>query len=665
MVNGSTMPLISIRCLLCICAALLACMPLAELHAEESAKPQQKTATLPGIEGKTVEVPLDAPGKVTVLCFLGSECPLARLYGPRLEQMAQEFGDKVQFIGLNSNLHDSLEDVTSYAKTHKLTFPFAKDYDNRIADHFEAERTPEVVVLDAKGTIRYRGRIDDQYLPGIVKPAPSRDDLKLALQELLANKEVSVAETEPVGCLIGKVYAEEITTDLTYCRDVAPVLQKHCVECHRPGDIGPFALTDFDEVVGWGDMMLEVVDQGRMPPWHANPEFNHFANERRMSDKEKALLHEWVNGGMPFGNAEDLPEPETYVEGWSLPKQPDIVLDMSRKAFDVPNEGFVDYQYYVVDPQFEEDKWITAAQVLPGNRAVVHHCIVFVRPPDGEKFRGLGWIAAYVPGQRSVAMPEGYARRVPAGSQLVFQMHYTPNGIAQSDLTKIGLIFEEEKNVTHEVATLVAINSEFEIPPHAADHPVSGSLGQLPRQGHILAIAPHMHYRGKSCRVFAHEGDEKTVMLDVPAYDFNWQHVYELATPRPLKGIEKLSFVCKYDNSENNPFNPNPNDFVTWGDQSSEEMAIAFFEVAFERGAKADPEPTKTPKKIDLAREQRVKDFVDDFFKRFDKDSDGLVKRDELPTSMQRFAFKNFDRDNNSHLDREEIQRLANASAAL
>ena len=210
----------------------------------------------------------------------------------------------------------------------------------------------------------------------------------------------------------------------------------------------------------------------------------------------------------------------------------------------------------------------------------MHHAIVFVRPPDGESFTGIGWLTAYVPGQRATQFPPGFARRIPAGSKFVFQMHYTPNGKAQFDQTKIGLNFIDEASVTHEVFTLAGIDQEFEIPPNVAEHAVDASVSWLPKEGMLLAAMPHMHLRGKSFQVRTRSGDSESIQLDVPHYDFNWQHTYEWSEPIPLRDIDRLSFTATFDNSVANPFNPNPNEYVMWGDQTWEEMAVAFFEVA-------------------------------------------------------------------------------------
>jgi hypothetical protein len=304
-----------------------------------------------------------------------------------------------------------------------------------------------VFVLDRELAVRYRGRIDDQYAPGVARPQPTREDLRVALEELLSNQPVSQASAEPVGCLIGRVKPARTASKVTFCKEVARILQRHCVECHRLGEIGPFPLTDYDEVVGWADTMLEVLEQGRMPPWHARGDHAEFVNAREMPVADLETLREWVAAGTPFGDSTDLPPPASFADGWRLPREPDRVLRMRSRPYVVAASGTIEYQYFVVDPRLDEDKWVVASQINPGNRAVVHHCIVFIRPPDGTPFRGVGWLTGCVPGQRRVTLPPGRARRIPAGSKLVFQMHYTPTGTEQEDLTEMGLVFAKDEEV--------------------------------------------------------------------------------------------------------------------------------------------------------------------------------------------------------------------------
>jgi hypothetical protein len=614
-------------------------------------------------EKRFAEISAKPTNSFTVVCFLGAECPLARLYGPRLNAMAGEFAERgVRFIGINSNRQDSLDDVRSYISDHEIVFAIGKDYQNIVADQFGARRTPEVFVVDATLTIRYRGRIDNQYEPGISRSSASSQDLRVALEELLAGKPVSQPTSEPTGCLIGRVKTvpnkPNAGSEVTFAKQVSRVLNKHCVECHRAGEIAPFALTDYDEVIGWADTMLETIADHRMPPWHASHEHGEFSNARFMPAKDQQILREWVAAGVPFGEPGDLPDLPAFVAGWQLPREPDLVLNMRSRPYTVRATGTVDYQYFVVDPGFKEDKWITAAQVIPGSRSVVHHAICFVRPPDGSRFRGVGWLTAYVPGQRIVALPPGAARLVPAGSKLVFQMHYTPNGTEQQDLTKIGILFGRDEEVTHEIFTLVAIDQEFEIPPHAANHSVTVTVPWLPPTGQLLAIVPHMHVRGKSMQLSSLRGGTEKILLDVPHYDFNWQHSYYLAKPLPLSSIDTIKMTATFDNSSANPSNPDPSQYVTWGDQTWQEMALAFLEVSEPRDA-AKRQTRNRPAANTVDKKAAVEAFVARFMKRFDLNRDGHVDLDEPPLSFRRFGFERFDKNGDGRLTPAEIRQAA------
>jgi hypothetical protein len=591
-------------------------------------------------------------------------------YGPR----------GVRFVGVNSNPQDSLADVRDYVRRCGIGFPFGKDFDQQIVSQFGARRTPEVFVLDKEFVVRYRGRIDDQYQPGIARDKATRHDLREALEQLLSGVAVSVPQTEPAGCLIGRVKKPAADGKVTYCDQVSRVVQQHCMECHRAGEIGPFALTEYEEVMGWAEMMVEVIDQGRMPPWHARPEVGHFANARSMPEADKQLIRDWVAAGTPYGDRHALPTAPEFVSGWRLPRAPDLVLSMSATAYRVPADGIVEYQYFVVDPGFQEDRWVAAAQVLPGNASIVHHSIVFIRPPDGSTFRGVGWLSAYVPGNRATTFPAGHARKIPAGSRLVFQQHYTPNGSPQADVTRVGMVFVPEPEVTHEVLTLVGIDQEFEIPPFAAHHVIEGRVRSLPRHGKLLAIMPHMHLRGKSFELFARVGEERTAILDVPNYDFNWQHSYEMAEPLSLAAVDQLEFRVGFDNSAGNPVNPDPSRHVTWGDQTWEEMAVAFFEVAEPRSGRAGglpslaPSPARTSagtatdrhaaaveSPISPERQTRIDDFLARFFELFDHNRDGRVHRTEVPIAVRDFGFGNFDANGDGWAERDEVTEAATA----
>lgn len=551
------------------------------LSAAESASPvgrKVENFSLRDYRGKVHELKDLAESQLVVAAFVGCECPLAKLYAPRLAKLAEEFGPRgVAFLAIDANSQDSLAEIAAYAQAHKITFPVLKDAGNAVADQMGAVRTPEVFVLDRERTIRYWGRIDDQYVVGRQRPAPTREDLRLALEELLAGKAPSVAETAAIGCHIGRVPKQTPTGDVTYSNQIARLLQKRCVECHRAGEIAPFPLTSYEEVVGWGETIREVVQEGRMPPWFANPDYGHFANDARLSDEEKQLVYDWLDNGSPEGNPADLPAPAQFTVGWQIP-EPDEVFYIKDEPYDVPAEGVVAYQYFKVDPGFKEDRWIKAAEARPDNRGVVHHIVAFFVPP-GAKLGGgqRGAMIGYAPGMPPSRFPEGTAMLVPAGSQLIFQLHYTPNGSPQQDRSSVGLVYADPSEVKQRVGGGNAPNRFFEIPPGDDNYEVV-SQHRFDKDVLLLNLTPHMHLRGKSFRYEAEYPDGKReILLDIPHYDFNWQLRYQLAVPKVLPKGTTLHCTAHYDNSANNLANPDPTKPVRWGDQTWEEMMIGYF----------------------------------------------------------------------------------------
>jgi hypothetical protein len=337
-------------------------------------------------------------------------------------------------------------------------------------------------------------------------------------------------------------------------------------------------------------MISEVVRTDRMPPWHADPKHGKFANDRRMPESEKKLIDEWVKNGCPEGDPALLPAPRQFIEGWQIPREPDIVLAM-EETYEVPAEAGprgVPYQRFRVATNFIEDKWIAASEVRPGNRAVVHHTIVYVEPPGARpRRRDYVFLAGYVPGLRCDTLPEGSARRIPAGSNLIFELHYTPNGSKQHDKTEVGLWFADADKIEKEVITTEIGSDDFEIPPGADEHVVTATSQPTNRDVTMLSMSPHMHLRGKAFRYeLVLPTGEREVLLDVPAYDFNWQTKYWLAEPRMLPAGSVIFCRAAFDNSRNNRANPDPDESVRWGDQSWEEMMLGFFDVVLPRDDK-------------------------------------------------------------------------------
>ncbi len=593
-----------------------------------------------------------------VVVFLGVECPLAKLYGPRLVSLAKTYADRnVAVIGINANRQDSLTELAAYGRKHGIEFPLLKDNQAEAVKSFGATRTPEAFVLDRQRVVRYQGRIDDQYDVGVVRNAPTRSFVREAIDAVLAGGEVATPETRAVGCVIGLPREADADANVTYSEHVAPLLEKHCVECHRAGEIAPFALRDYDEVAGWADMIAEVVRDQRMPPWHADPAHGEFANARRLSDAEKQTFYDWAKAGAPAGDLAKLPEPRAFVAGWRLPREPDMVVAMRDEPFRVAAQGVIDYQYFVVDPGFTEDKWVQAADIVPGEASVVHHVIVFVSPPASEANEGLGWMGAYVPGQSSMALAEGRARRVPAGSKFIFQMHYTPTGVEAEDRTRMGLVFADPNTVKEEVVTLEAANHRFEIPPGDPDYHVSASRDRFPANAQLISVSPHMHFRGKSFLVTSSQPEgAESVLLNVPRYDFNWQTSYEFAEPIAIPEGYRIDCEATFDNSAGNPANPDPTATVRWGDQSFEEMMIGFFEVAAPVGS------LRPEDHIEGGREgvrMETLAFTQRLFEKHDKnqgDGDGKLTREELPAG---FAFDRYDLNGDGGLSGKEVFEVA------
>ena len=568
--------------------ALVALCLVSHVSAAEKIQPkppgeQIKSFRLPDFRGKQWSFDDYKDQKAIALAFLGTECPLARQYGSRLQEIADKYQDKgVTVVGVFSNQQDSLAEMGAFARVLKVDLPLLKDGGNQVADHLGASRTPEVVLLDGQRTIRYRGRIDDQFTYGRQRPKVEREYLVEAIDALLAGKPVETAETEVVGCHIGRILKAKPSSEVTYSKHIAPILNAHCVTCHRPGEIGPFSLTNYEESVGWAAMMREVVEEERMPPWSASPAHGKFSNDARLSDEEKSLIYRWVEAGAPEGDRKDLPKPPQFTEGWQIPK-PDAVFFIADKPYNVPAKGEVKYQHFIVDPGFKEDKWVRAAEARPGNRSVVHHIIVGVLPPKGSTQLGdvhTEFLVATAPGAKPMDLPDDMAKFVPAGSRLVFQIHYTTNGEPQQDRSSVGLVFTDASKVRRQVGTNKADNHGFRIPPGASNHRVEANH-RFGSDMLLYSMFPHMHLRGKAFRYTAVFPDGKEeILLDIPRYDFNWQLSYVLAEPKRMPAGTKLRCEAWYDNSEDNIANPDPTAEVRWGDQTWEEMMLGYFDVA-------------------------------------------------------------------------------------
>ncbi|MDQ2898615.1 MAG: thiol-disulfide isomerase [Acidobacteriota bacterium] len=415
----------------------------------------------------------------------------------------------------------------------------------------------------------------------------------------------------------------------TYYKDVVPVLQEHCQECHRAGEVAPMAFISYTETRPWAKAIKEAVLSRKMPPWYADPHYGKFANDRSLSKAEIATLTAWVDSGATSGNPMDAPKARSFEAGWSIGK-PDLVSD-TGSDFKVPAQGAVEYTYFVTPTGFTEDKWVKDIEVRQGNKAVVHHIVLFARPKGskfvseakpGEPFvpakdeasakdrppqddRGALYgiysgsremVSVYVPGGIAYKTLPGQARLIPANSDLIFQIHYTANGKEGLDRSRVGITFAKDPPKERVVNAFI-MNSSLRIPPGAPDHRVDAKV-TLQHQAKLQSLFPHMHLRGKNFEYTAtYPTGETQTLLKLTKYDFNWQLTYSLDKPILLPKGTQLEATAFYDNSPNNPFNPDPAKEVYWGDQSWEEMLAGFVDLAIP--VDMNPVDLVKPKKVD------------------------------------------------------------------
>lgn len=393
--------------------------------------------------------------------------------------------------------------------------------------------------------------------------------------------------------------AAAATAPVTFSKDVALILQKNCQGCHRPGEAAPMPLLTYSQTRPWAKAIKQAVLTKKMPPWFADPQYGHFRNDRSLAAKDIDTLVSWADAGAPEGDPKDLPKPVEFVDGWNIGK-PDMVFEMPE-PFSVPVSGTIEYQYVVLPYKFTEDRWVQMAEVRPGNRAVVHHVIAYIRDANSKWMRDKkpgeifvpeadesgnraslsgDLLGGFAPGLPPSILEPGQGRLIKAGSDIVLQLHYTANGQAGRDRTKVGVVFCKQPP-KQRVMTLAASNNKFTIPPEDANYRVEAEF-EVGHEAKLSAMLPHMHLRGKDFeyRLIYPTGESQTI-LRVPHYDFGWQLWYQPVSDIVLPKGTKIAATAHYDNSAANRNNPDPTKAVKWGDQSWEEMMIGFFDVTF------------------------------------------------------------------------------------
>ena len=538
------------------------------------------------LDGKELSLGSFKDRKGLVIVMTSATCPVSKRYLPSVAKLAAELKD--QGLGLllvNALGSEKPEDIRSQLAAAGVTAPYAHDTEKKLSLALGARTTTEVFLVDPARTLVYRGALDDQYGINYNLDAPKHSYLRDALAALLRGEKPFVQATAAPGCELDlPAAADAKATTVTYHRDVARILQQNCVSCHREDGIAPFALDDLDEVKDRAKVIRRVVGEGSMPPWFAaidkDADKNPWANDCSLSAKDKADLFAWIDSkDRPLGDAAEAPAKRRYPAEWSIGK-PDLVVQLS-KAHDIKADGFMPYATDIVETELKEDRWVSAYEIIPSERDVVHHVIVRVHEKGSEVRKAdegrEGYWAIYVPGNGACVYPEGFARKIPAGAKVSFQIHYTPSGKAKKERLKMGLVFAKQPP-TYEVRTAPLANPRLSIPPGAARH-VETYSQRVPFDMPIMGFMPHMHTRGVAFKYEVTYADGKTeTLLDIPRYDFNWQLRYDYKHPKLIPQGSTMKITAVFDNSTGNKANPDPTKHVRWGAQTVDEMMIGYIE---------------------------------------------------------------------------------------
>ncbi len=537
--------------------------------------------------------------KATVFFFCSTQCPISNIYTPRMVELAQKYQALgVQFFFVSPNREDSAEAVAKYAKARNISFPVVKDNELKLADSLHASRTPEAVLVDALGVARYIGGIDDN--PD--RPKIVRNLLQDALEAVLAGKPVKIGRSIPPGCVIFRdavSATSKANANVNYAQNVAPILYKSCVGCHRPGETGPFSLETYQQARTWGKAIKDYTARRQMPPWKATPGVGDFHDARTLTDSEIATLASWADTGMAKGDMKRCPSvPQPPKEGWSLGK-PDEVAQ-SETPYHVRPEGRDVYRNFVIPVDTSVDRFINGLEFRADKRAVVHHIILFfdlsglsveldrADPEPGYSSNDFAigvpmgkaiWVAGWAPGNTPRLLPKGTAFWLPKGAKVVLQVHYHKNGQDQYDRSRAGLHFVEESGVKRAVFTGEVVYPFLNLRPGVANQTVV-SRSTLRQDTEVISVMPHMHFLGRKMSLTAKvPGGSPIPMIAINDWDFNWQETYSYKQPLHLPKGTRLELNAVYDNSEDNPRQPShPPVPVHWGEATTDEMCIGFYQ---------------------------------------------------------------------------------------
>ncbi len=581
----------------------------------------------------------DAPA--IVIMVQGNGCPIVRNVIPGLRDVRDAYASKgVKFLLLNSNLQDNRASIAAEVEEFSYDMPVLIDSNQLVGESLKITRTAEVFVIDPKTKkVVYHGPVDDRVTYEIQKKKADNNYLANALDDVLAGKKVRAADMDAPGCIINFPENEKRDqhADISYHDTIVPLLEKNCVGCHQVGGIGPWAMNSYEMIKGFSPMIREVIRTDRMPPWHADPEVGHFLRDKSLTSIEIKTLVHWIEAGSPRGEGPDpLAAPRDPLLEWPLGK-PDMIVTLP--AFTIPATGVVDYQYPVIDNPLTEPKWLKASTVKVGVREAVHHVLSGMmkeKPASGQGGQR-NWgssIGGYAVGAESSIARQDHGTYLPVGGAIGFQLHYTTFGKEATDQTEIGLYFYKDDELPElMIRQSVVIDVSIEIPANTAGHEETSYL-EFPHDAILLGAFPHAHYRGQSSTLTIRYPDGKEeLLLSLPRYDFNWQRMYEFTEPLEIPAGSKLIAVNAYDNSSQNPANPNPSDVVTWGEQSHEEMLFTAITYRWKDETSANQKPVYS-KQLDDTR----------MFGMLDDNVNDLLEKSELKGRMGRMIASSFDR---------------------
>jgi hypothetical protein len=569
--------------------------------------------------------------KAVVLVFLNTECPISNSAIPELNRLAGVAEkSRIEFYGVLSDPAVTRVEAQKYVRDYKIAFPMVFDASGSLAGAMKPTHTPEAFVCTERGKILYSGRINDAFAAlGKPRAAITANDLEQAIVAAGQEKVPAVVQTAPVGCIFEawKRPAGEKAAAVTWSRDVAPILYANCTTCHHEGEVAPFSLLTYKDASKRAEMLAAVTASKQMPPWKpASEEWGIFHDERRLTDAQIALLQQWAKEGAPEGPVEEAPVQPVYTDSWQL-GTPDLVVKMP-KAYAIPASGRDLMIYHVIPLNIASDTYITAFEYKPGNRKVVHHMIAFLdangnaqklakEKGDGDSYSSFGGplftptggVGGWAPGAMPRFLPEGIGKPLRKGSDLVMQVHYHPSGKAETDQGSLAL-YLSKKPIKQVSISFPLANRRINIPPNDANYVLTSQI-IAPVDLTLFGITPHMHMLGKEMKVTATFADGTTKpLINITDWDWNWQDQYQYTEPVHLPQGTKLNLWARYDNSAENPHNPNtPPQRVTFGEQTTNEMCFAFLQLTVDNanaGMLMDPAAREAIRnKIQQMREQQ------------------------------------------------------------